>query len=333
MSENAIIVTSGAFIAPVVDVRSALIRYQAMKDFISEALRKSIDYGAIPGTDKPTLLKPGAEKLSTFFGLAPTFSTIEKELDWTGEHHGGEPFFYFHYRCRLMRGDILAAESEGSASSWEKKYRYRLADLVCPSCGKPTIKRSKFPPRDNPRGDPGWYCHDKAGGCGAQFTANDKRIIEQPRGQVKNPDVADIVNTLQKMAQKRAFVAAVLLAVNGSEYFTQDMEDFYEGDYQIVQSSPSIVEEPSYAIEAPAPKPQPEPAPEVSAPISITAAEAVTNSDGVRYGDLDNETLSHMTIGIGKGLKKADLTPEQREEYQYELAAIKTILSSRNRKG
>jgi len=74
------------------------------------------------------------------------------------------------------------------------------------------------------------------------------------------------------------------------------------------------------------------PAPAVPAPMSLETAEAVTNSDGVRYGDLDSVSLSHMTIGIGKGLKKADLTPEQREEYQYKLAAIKTILSSRNKK-
>jgi hypothetical protein len=33
------------------------------------------------------------------------------------------------------------------------------------------------------------------------------------------------VNTIQKMAQKRALIAATLLAVNGSEFFTQDIED------------------------------------------------------------------------------------------------------------
>jgi len=40
-----------------------------------------------------------------------------------------------------------------------------------------------------------------------------------------NPDVADVVNTIQKMAQKRALVAATLIATSASEFFTQDVED------------------------------------------------------------------------------------------------------------
>jgi hypothetical protein len=52
---------------------------------------------------------------------------------------------------------------------------------------------------------------------------------------VKNPDPADVVNTIDKMAQKRALVAAVLIAVNASELFTQDVEDYgdvIDGDWQ-----------------------------------------------------------------------------------------------------
>jgi hypothetical protein len=43
--------------------------------------------------------------------------------------------------------------------------------------------------------------------------------------RVPNPDVADVVNTIQKMAQKRALVAATLIATSASEFFTQDVED------------------------------------------------------------------------------------------------------------
>src|SRR5688572_15251827 len=31
------------------------------------------DYGVIPGTKKPTLLKPGAEKICNVYGLVPSF--------------------------------------------------------------------------------------------------------------------------------------------------------------------------------------------------------------------------------------------------------------------
>jgi hypothetical protein len=43
--------------------------------------------------------------------------------------------------------------------------------------------------------------------------------------RIPNPDVADLINTIQKMAQKRALVAATLIATAASEFFTQDVED------------------------------------------------------------------------------------------------------------
>ena len=43
--------------------------------------------------------------------------------------------------------------------------------------------------------------------------------------RVENPDVIGLQNTIQKMAQKRAIVGAVLLATGASEFFTQDVED------------------------------------------------------------------------------------------------------------
>lgn len=63
--------------------------------------------------------------------------------------------------------------------------------------------------------------------------------------------------------------------------------------------------------------------------MSLETAQAVTNSDGTKYGDLDNKTLSNMTIGINKALKKSGITDEQRETYQMKRDAIATILKSR----
>jgi hypothetical protein len=59
-----------------------------------------------------------------------------------------------------------------------------------------------------------------------EFDVNDPAITEQQAGLVANPDIADQVNTVLKIAKKRALVDAVLLAVNASEFFTQDIEDF-----------------------------------------------------------------------------------------------------------
>lgn len=65
------------------------------------------------------------------------------------------------------------------------------------------------------------------------------------------------------------------------------------------------------------------------AKMDIETAKAITNSAGERYGNLSNDTLSNMTIGIGKALRKQDLTPEDRAEYQLKLDAIGVILKAR----
>ena len=63
-----------------------------------------------------------------------------------------------------------------------------------------------------------------------KFTRRGKSVaweidVDATLYRIPNPDAADVVNTIQKMAQKRALVAATLIATSASEFFTQDMED------------------------------------------------------------------------------------------------------------
>ena len=64
--------------------------------------------------------------------------------------------------------------------------------------------------------------------------------------------------------------------------------------------------------------------------MTIERACAVINSEGVKYGEIDNEKLSAMTRGISKGLRKNDLTDEKRRIYLDKRKAIKVILQARN---
>ena len=218
---RALVAVERARFMPAMSIESAVERYNAVTEFVSRVLRKDVDYGIIPGTEKRTLLKPGAEKLTTFFGLSTRFELLERIEDWTGEQHGGEPFFYYLYRCRLFRGDVLIAEGDASCNSREAKYRWREAQRACPACGLAAIIKG----REEYGG--GWLCFKKKGGCGAKYPDGDQSIEGQQVGRVFNPDIADQVNTIQKMSQKRSLVGAVLLAVNASEFFTQDVEDMY----------------------------------------------------------------------------------------------------------
>lgn len=204
---------------PVMDIDQAMQRWDTIREFVSRIMVAGEDFGTIPGSKKPALLKPGAEKLSSFFGLSPEFDVTERIEDWDGINHGAEPFFAYEVKCRLIRDGIVRGEGIGSCNSREAKYRWRESQRVCPKCGKDTIIAGKE------EFGGGFLCWKKKGGCGAKFSEDDKAITGQPTGRVPNPDIADVVNTILKMAMKRAHVAAVLSTTGASQYYTQDLED------------------------------------------------------------------------------------------------------------
>ena len=206
---------------PVMDTAIAMRRRGALVEAFKQLLKPSTkddpgDYGKVAGIGKPTLMQAGAQKLDNLFGLVPRFEIVEREEDWTGAQHAGEPFFRYLVRCKLLRSDFVMGEAIGECNSWESKYRYRTADRLCPQCGKPTILFTK---RNS------WWCNKHKGGCGVGFPKGDQRIESQETGRKPNPEIFDQINTLLKMAQKRAHVGATINATSASEFFTQDVED------------------------------------------------------------------------------------------------------------
>lgn len=216
-------------------IDEAVAQVHARDDFMHKVMRKDLDYGVIPGTGtKPTLLKPGAERLLSAYGLHPQLvDKVPPTLDYLGKEHAGEPFFEFRKTCRVWRQTgpseldrMLVAEAGGSCNSWETKYRYRNAARRCPNCGGEHIIKGKA------EFGGGWLCWKKKGGCGDTFAATDARITDQADGKVANEAVADVVNTVEKMAEKRALVAATIIATGWSDLVTQDVEDNARSDVQ-----------------------------------------------------------------------------------------------------
>lgn len=230
MTTQEIVKTEQAnFLAPAGTVEDFLSAYQAKKDIISKILVEGVDFGVIPGSTKPALYKAGAEKMSGFYALHPQFSDVETVEDWTGKEHDGEPFLYYRQKCFMYKQSpserkVLIASADGSCNSWETKYRYRNQERLCPSCDQAAIIKGK----EEYGG--GWLCWKKNGGCGSKFPDGDISIESQEAGKIKNPNVADLANTILKMAQKRALVAATLIATNTSDYFIQDLDDFTKGE-------------------------------------------------------------------------------------------------------
>ena len=83
---------------------------------IQQTLRQNHDYGVVPGTDKPILLKPGAEKILMMMGLQSEFEIVDSTRDFENG------FFQYQVRCKLYKGDLLITEGLGSCNTKERKY-------------------------------------------------------------------------------------------------------------------------------------------------------------------------------------------------------------------
>lgn len=197
MMQNAIVA-----INPVQAIEQAKKLSDIVRVMRADVLRANVDYGVIPGTNKPTLLKPGAERLCSALGLNPKFDFMDKVEVWNPD----APLFNYTVICRLIHiesGSEIAT-GIGSCNSMESKYRWRN---MWPSDAQ------------------------KAG-------VDTDGLRKNKKGQymVPNDDVFGIVNTIQKMACKRALIAAVLIGANASEFFTQDIEDMRDfGSMDIIE--------------------------------------------------------------------------------------------------
>lgn len=214
--EQALIERKEIFVLPAPeDIRGQIQSINQFQKVVRSCLVQDLDYGVIPGTDRPTLLKPGAEKITKLLGLSDTYEIVDRQEDW------GKPFFRYLIRCTLktIRDSVVISEGMGECNSYESKYRYRDAKRKCPSCGAEAIIKGKQ------EYGGGWLCFKKQGGCGAKFADGDTAIEGQSVGKVENEDIYSLVNTILKMAEKRALVDAALHAGRLSDVFTQDVED------------------------------------------------------------------------------------------------------------
>jgi len=154
------------------------------------------DYGVIPGTQKPTLLKPGAEKIAKLLGLADLYDIIDRQEEWD------KPFFRYLVKCSLtsVASGATISEGLGECNSMESKYRWRwIGERDLPS----GVDKSKLVSQER---------RSKTGGHWMMY-------------RLENEDIFSQVNTILKMAKKRALVDAALSAGRLSNVFTQDLED------------------------------------------------------------------------------------------------------------
>jgi hypothetical protein len=187
---------------------------------MADVMREDTHYGKVPGTDKPTLLKPGAEKLCFTFRLADEYEIMPQSV-FT------DIFIKYVVRCTLRHigSGQVCGSGIGSCNSREAKYRYRwMATDLAPEKHEANAQKAK--------GLGKWR---KGGGAGNTWVWHVRMDNDNPYDQD---------NTLLKMAEKRAKVAATLNATAASDIFTQDVEDL-----------PEYAREEAAAPESPVPPP------------------------------------------------------------------------------
>jgi hypothetical protein len=252
-------------------------RIQELQAFVRSQMVKDVDYGVIPGTKKPTLYKSGAEKLAAMYGFAQHVEVANKIEDWERE------FFHYEVRVQLVnkRTGVVEAQGVGSANSRETRYRWRWV-----------------PERDVPQGADKSTLVRRAGKYG-------------PLYRIDNENPADVVNTVLKMAKKRALVDAVLSATRSSGIFTQDADDFPDPEEVDAAAEPSEdarskVREAAARAAAKDAAPAPEPRKRVAAPQEPAASAQETPQEPAQEPPPDPHTAVRVQLGR-LGLRGADV--------------------------
>ena len=204
---------------------------QLIQAAMKSVMQDGQHYGVVQGCgDKKVLLKPGAEKLSLLFRLAPHFEEQYGGKILVTDLPGGHKSFEVHCAIVHIPTNQVFAVGVAICSTMETKYRYRKVNHVCPACGQETVFRSK-------KSGEGWCCWRQKGGCGATFSAEDDQIMSQKTGRCEHDNPSDYYNTCIKIGKKRAYVDGIVSATACGDIFTQDLdrrdEDDVGGGFQL----------------------------------------------------------------------------------------------------
>ena len=163
---------------------------------IKPILIEQVDVYTLPGMTKPSLGKPGAEKLAAVFGLRASFKVDEETKTMLGDV--GRPFV--GYVCTLTHNGEFAGEGRGAAFVEMERTQYKNMNAREFEIIKLTLNPSEY--------------KTAQGQYGVYYRVKD--------GTVFDPLA---LNKSIKMAQKSAFVDAVIRTTGMSDLFTQDIED------------------------------------------------------------------------------------------------------------
>ena len=315
---------------------------RTIQEVMGMLMKQDEHYGVIPGCKKPSLWKPGAEKLSFVFRLAPRFEGEDHPIDLGNGHRE------YVIKCEIYHitsGRFLGS-GLGSCSTMEGKYRFRGGEKTF--TGTPVPKEYWTLRNSDPEA-----AKKLIGGKGFGTAKNEdsRWEIVMIGDKVEHDNPADFYNTVLKMAKKRAHVDAVLTVTAASDIFTQDVED-------LPDAPPSVPEYKGNTVPAaslpPSVKATDEGAVSGTAPTTVSAdatgkspagsgaepslpglAPAVEDADGrKKFMAMMKSLVIHnkeayyqalQSIGAAEGYKHAKEVPESR--WQTVLAVVRKAVT------
>lgn len=267
MNENELMAAGGNLPTATGQMPVAVMKEQVqiIQQVLKSVMKEGVHYAALPGcgTGK-VLLKAGVEKINMVcrIGSEPE---IDRECDGFDTH--------FHIRCRMfdLRTGNTLGYGVGEGSTAESKYAWRRA--VCHEEYESTeFERRRIhwqPKYENKR----------------PVYENGKQVFEPVEQVRQNP--GDIINTVLKMAVKRAEVDGCRKVTACSDVFEQDIDEEHIRDAVAVDVTPK---QPTFQR------------PERKAPeAAASPAGNAPASDGVI-----SEAQRKRLYAIGKGRKLSD---------------------------
>lgn len=267
-------------------VQGHIAQRDRLVEIMKEVMKKDVHYGTIPGTNKPSLYKPGAERILMTFGLS-----AGKEEEWPIQDLSSDTERRFRLMVPIyhrLSGAYLGF-GVGECSSAEDKYAWR--GVVCDQEfdeADPDDRREKW----------------KYSKSGKPYKVKQVRT---------NP--ADIANTVLKMAKKRALIDGALTTTGASEVFTQDVEDMpaeYLGSRESAsaqhrQNAPSVPRTPKYG-------PEPDvPITEVGDDHLLTYAEGLQKALDIQQ---DQEILDTDDVKVAENKQKFNAAQAKKRKFQ-----------------
>lgn len=121
-----------------IPLEEANARIREFQRYVREHMVEGEDYGVIPGSTKPTLFKPGAEKLNALFGYAPHVAISNRVEEWE------KGFIAYEVKVSLInkRTQQVEAEGVGSCNSRERRYARQDAAGIANTILKMAKKRA-----------------------------------------------------------------------------------------------------------------------------------------------------------------------------------------------